>query len=154
MKNRDVCDYVKTIDPQKDNYIADFCVKEGYGQSCGGYLKDCNKKYMSQKEHFLNYYGDKTEALPTYDSLRCPQLLLFIAEIAGVSKESLEKAYEIVKNYEDDNKLKDTEKDGNYMWGKPAFRKFKSKIHISAIVKIIIEADNWDVVRERTMKLK
>lgn len=40
------------------------------------------------------------------------------------------------------------------MCGKQAFRKFKSKIHISDVVRIIIEAENWDVVRERTMKLK
>jgi hypothetical protein len=127
MNNGEVCDYVRrTIDPHKNKYIADSCVKEGYGQSCGGYLKDCNKKYISQKEHFLNYYDDKAEKPPTYSYLRCPQLLLFIA---GVSRKSLEKAYETVKNYEDANKLKDDEKNGNYMWGKQAFREFKSKIH-------------------------
>jgi hypothetical protein len=155
MNNGDVCDYVRrTIDPHKNKYIADSCVKEGYGQSCGGYLKDCNKKYISQKEHFLNYYDDKAEKPPTYAYLRCPQLLLFIAEIAGVSRKNLEKAYEIVKNYEDANKLKDDEKNGNYMWGKPAFRELKSEIHISDVVRIIKEVKNWDVVRERTMKLK
>lgn len=162
MNNGKVCKYVRTIEPHKNNigkeYISDLCVKQGYGQSCGGYLKTCKKddiksSELSQKVHFLNYYSDKAEKLLAYYYLRCPQLLLFIAEIAGVSSKSLENAYKIVRDYEDDNKLKNKGKNGNYMWGKQAFRDFKSQIHISDVVRIIRDAENWDEVRERTLKL-
>lgn len=162
MNNGKVCEYVRTIESHKNNigneYIADLCVKQGYGQSCGGYLKTYKKDDMklaepSQKEHFLNYYGDKAEKLPTYFYLRCPQLLLFIAEIAGVSSISLEAAYKVVSDYENDNKLRNKEKNANYMWGTQAFRDFKSQIHIRDVVKIIRNAENWDEVKERTMKL-
>jgi len=162
MNNGKVCEYVRTIEPHKnsigDEYISDLCVKQGYGQSCGGYLKACKKDDIklaepSQKEHFLNYYEDKTEKLPTYYYLRCPQLLLFIAEIAGVSRKSLKDGYEIVRDYENTNKLRYMEKNANYMWGKQAFRDFKSKIHISDVIIIIRNAENWDEVIERTMKL-
>lgn len=162
MNNGKVCEYVRSIESHKNNigeeYISDLCVKQGYGQSSGGYLKTC-KRYdiklaePSQKEHFLNYYSDKAESPPTYYYLRCPQLLLFIAEIAGVSSKSIKKAYTILMDYENDNELKNKEKNGNYMWGKQAFRDFKSKIHISEVVKIISDAQNWDEVRERTLNL-
>ncbi|MGB4661872.1 MAG: hypothetical protein WBI07_22045, partial [Mobilitalea sp.] len=104
MNNGKVCEYVRTIEPHKNNigeeYISDLCVKQGYGQSYGGYLKTCKNDDIklaepSQKEHFLNYYGDKAEKLPTYYYLRCPQLLLFISEIAGVSSKSLDDAYKV-----------------------------------------------------------
>ncbi|MCW6110142.1 ORF6N domain-containing protein [Clostridium sporogenes] len=162
MNNGKVCEYVRTIEPHKNNfgeeYISDLCVKQGYGQSCGGYLKTCKKDDIklaepSQKEHFLNYYDDKAEKLPTYNKLRCPQLLLFIAEIAGVSKKSLKDAYKIVMDYENDNKLRYKEKNANYMLGKQALRDFKSQIHISEVISIIKNAENWNDVIEGTMKL-
>ena len=162
MNNGKVCEYVRTLEPHKNNigeeYISDLCVKEGYGQSCGGYLNTCKKDDIklaepSQKEHFLNYYGDKIEKLPNYYYLRCPQLLLFIAEIAGVSSKSLEEAYKIVKDYENANKLRNKDKNANYMWGKQAFREFKSKIHFTDVVTIIRNSENWDEVREKSMKL-
>lgn len=162
MNNGKVCEYVRTIEPHKNNigkeYISDLCVKQGYGQSCGGYLKACKRDdiklaEISQKVHFLNYYSDKAEKLPTYGYLRCPQLLLFIAEIAGVSRKNLENAYKIVRDYENDNELKNKLKNGNYMWGKQAFRDFKLQIHINNVVRIIKDAENWDEVRERTLKL-
>jgi len=119
MNNGKVCEYVRTVDPHKNSigeeYLSDLCVKQGYGQSCGGYLKTCKKDNMkleepSQKEHFINYYGAKAEKRPTYNYLRCPQLLLFIAEIAGVSRESLETAYKTVIDYESTNELRSTGK--------------------------------------------
>lgn len=162
MNNGKVCEYVRTIEPHKNNigeeYISNLCVMQGYGQSCGGYLKACNKYDIklaepSQKEHFLNYYDDKAGNLPTYNYLRCPQLLLFIAEIAGVSRKNLKDAYKIVMDYENTHKLRYNEKNGNYMWGKQVFREFKSKIHINDVVGIIRNAENWEEVIKRTMKL-
>lgn len=150
MNNEKVCDYVRTIDPHQIS-IGDLCVKQGYGQSCGGYLITCKRGKLeepSQKEHFLNYYGNKAEKLPTYNYLRCPQLLLFIAEIAGVSSKRLEDAYKILRDYEDKKDLRNKEKNANYIWGKPDFREFKTKIHINALVRIIRDAYNWDEVRK------
>ncbi|MEG0156986.1 MAG: hypothetical protein RR661_04980 [Anaerovoracaceae bacterium] len=146
MYNREVCEYVNNIDPQK-KFIADLCVEEGYGQSCGGYLtsyKRDDKKSVkpSQKEHFLNYYGDKGEKMPTYNYLRCPQLLLFVAEVCGLPRKELEVAYEIVKKYEKDKNLKDEDKNGNYMWGKPEFQEFKVQLNIGYLVKIIKSSPN------------
>ena len=109
MNNREVCEYVKGLDAQKNDmgkeYIAEKCVSEGYGQTCGGYLKGKNINAFSQKEHFLSYYGSekKKDKLPSYSYLRCPQLLLFIAEIAGMPKEKLEEAYNIIIKYFQDN---------------------------------------------------
>lgn len=162
MNNKEVCEYVRTLDPHinsiKEEYISDLCVKEGYGQSCGGYLMSCKKdrtilEEISQKDHFLNYYSDKGNKFLTYHYLRCPQLLLFIAEIAGVLSEDLKNAYRIVKVYENANQLRNKDKNGNYMWGTESFRDFKSKIHINEVVKIIKDAENWDAVRDETKKL-
>ena len=87
MNNREVCECVKTIDLHKERYFSEICVEEGYGQTWGGYLT--SGKTLSQKDHFLQYYGreDMAEKMPSYTYLRCPQLLLFIAEAAGVSRE-------------------------------------------------------------------
>ena len=89
MNNRKVCEYISKISERE--YLADLCVKQGYGQSCGGYLTSYSKDNSiltrpSEKRHFLNYYGNEknAERNPTYYYLRCPQLLLFIAEIAGI----------------------------------------------------------------------
>ena len=104
MNNREVCEYIKTIDllqNHKERYFSEICVEEGCGQTCGGYLT--SGKTLSQKDHFLQYYGreDMAEKMPSYTYLRCPQLLLFIAEAAGVSREKIESAYNELKQYED-----------------------------------------------------
>lgn len=159
MKNRTVCEAIRKL--EKKEYIADTCVKAGYGQNCGGYLASDSKKESaarpSEKEHFLSYYGraEIAEKNPTYQYLRCPQLLLFVAEAAGVSKEKLEKAYSILKAYEDKNHLNGTEKGGNYMWrkGKDEFRAFKLQLQMSEVVKIIKNAEKWDDVLKEVKKL-
>lgn len=157
MNNRAVCEAIRKLG--KEEYIADTCVKAGYGQNCGGYLKVTSKKETaarpSEKEHFLSYYGREkiAEKNPTYQYLRCPQLLLFIAEAAGVSKENLKKAYCILKAYEGEKGIKDTEKSGNYMWGKEAFGAFKLQLQISEVVKIIKNSNDWDEVVKEVKKL-
>lgn len=111
---------------------------------------------MSQKEHFLFYYGgeDKLEKKPTYNYLRCPQLLLFIAEATGVSREKLEGAYKILQEYEDTNRLKySKEKNGNYLWGKQILRDFKAQLCIHTVVNIIKNSKSWNEVKEKTREL-
>lgn len=164
MNNREVCEYVRKLDVNKNcegkEYISDLCVKQGYGQTCGGYLKaysidDLKQEIPSQKEHFLSYYSHKNriDNMPTYDRLRCPQLLLFIAEIAGISKEILIDAFNIVKNYEEENNIKNKMKDGNYMCRSKQYGDFKKKLHISSLVNIIRKSENWDEVIEKVKKL-
>ena len=103
----DVCKIVKELKEEKYKYIADECVREGYGQTCGGYLSLKNTKptFITQKEHFLSYYdnSDRKSKKPTFHYLRCPQLLLFIAEFSGVPQ--IEEAYDLLKEYEKNNRL-------------------------------------------------
>lgn len=161
MNNREVCKYVQTISLYNNDqkYIGDTCVDQGYGQSCGGYLttnsKSPNTEKIMQKEHFLRYYGREimAEKLPSYGYLRCPQLLLFIAEIAGLSRERLDNAYEIIKNYEEQNYLNGTAKNGNYLWGNPIFGDFKQELCIPAIVRIIKKSESWDEVMKQIRNL-
>ena len=159
MINAQVCDFLKSI-PNEGKYIANMCVVEGYGQSSGGYLNASANKPLSyapsQKEHFLNYYGSKRclNKPPSYHYLRCPQLLLFVAEVAGVSQNRLEKAYEILKKHENDKGLRGTsEKNGNYIWKESVFKEFKEELQISRLVKIIREVNNWEEVRIRAKEL-
>lgn len=160
MKNGEVCKFIKKSQKNKE-YLADKCVREGYGQSSGGYLiSSSNKKIKtdtpSQKEHFLSYYGvkGKPDKFPSYNYLRCPQLLLFIAEVAGVSQNRLEQACEILKKYENDKGLRyTTEKNGNYIWKEHEFKELKKQLQISQLVKIIREENNWKKVQIRAKEL-
>lgn len=162
MNNREVCEYVRKLDSDKNcegkEYFADLCVKQGYGQSCGGYLisySEENLQKPTQKKHFLDYYSheDRIDNKPSYYYLRCPQLLLFIAEIAGVPKKTLTDAFNIVKDYENENDLRNKEKNGNYMWGSEHYRDFKKKLHIGSLVRLIRQSENWDEVIEKVKKL-
>ena len=160
MNNKAVCEYVEKMKPIESEYFAEKLVNTGYGQTCGGYLqgirrKEAIEKRTSQREHFLSYYGSekKKDKSPSYNYLRCPQLLLFIAEIAGVQKEKLEEAYNIITKYEDEHDLKGKEKDANYIYRECGFKDLKKVLQISMIVKIINESDYWCEVREKVSLL-
>ncbi|WP_312104108.1 hypothetical protein [Pygmaiobacter massiliensis] len=161
MNNAVVCDRILQLQSEHSTrkmYVADQCVKEGYGQSCGGYLNRSGEnavdlRNITQASHFLDYYGDKREKVPTYQYLRCPQLLLFIAEIAGVADTHLSAAYRIVKDYENAEGLRFTKKNANYMWGKQAFRNFKLELQINNLVRIIRKSKTWDEALEQIEKL-
>lgn len=160
MTNNEVSKYIETIKNNKNllrNYLSEICVTEGYGQSCGGYLKKKSKltqssqEPLSQAEHFLNYYKNKQNI--SYSYLRCPQLLLFIAEFSGLSNKRLISAYDILKKYEDEKNLKGTEKNGNYIYRKQAFKDFKTELCISDLVKIIKTSKDWNDVISKTKNL-
>ncbi len=164
MKNNVVCEYVECLDNWKNNaekeYIAEKFVRKGYGQTCGGYLKGKKQEgfsniRISQKEHFLSYYGSekKRDKFPSYSYLRCPQLLLFIAEIAGLQEEKLEEAYNIISRYEEENDLTGKEKDANYIFRECKFKEFKKVLQISMIVRIIKESNCWCEVKDKVSQL-
>ena len=52
----DVCKIVKELKEEKYKYIADECVREGYGQTCGGYLslKNTRAIFYVKKRMSLN----------------------------------------------------------------------------------------------------
>lgn len=162
MNNRQVCDYVKTLKEHKLNqdYVCDSFVKSGYGQTTGGYIVlakvvDFPNAEPSQKEHFLDYYGKIPDKLPTYSYLRCPQLILFIAEISGVPHEVLTRATNIIMQYEDKNDLTGSnDKSGNYLWGKQVFRDFKYELKFSQIVRIIKYSNDWGTIFEQVKNLE
>ena len=165
MINREVCEYVKKVsdhfNENNEEYFCDRFVKEGYGQTAGGYLKNkrkvnSKKAEPSQQEHFLHWYSkeEKINKAPSYSSLWCPQLMMFIAEIAGVPIEKIKAAGDIVKKYEDKNKLRNRDdKEATYMRGLPEFSEFKSQLRIVELNKIIKSANNWNEVKEKARNL-
>ncbi len=151
----DVCKIVKELKDEGHKYIADECVRKGYGQTCGGYLSLKNTKptFITQKAHFLSYYDnlDMQSNRPTFHFLRCPQLLLFIAEFSGVPESKIKDAYKLLKEYEKNNGLYKTNKSGNYLWDRNDgfLSKFKGKLGIYSLAKTIDKASNWDEVKEQ-----
>jgi len=150
MTNKEVCNYISKIENVNDFY-AEQLVREGYGQNIGGYLAENTNRKPTQQEHFISYYQNKEKV--TYQYLRCPQLLIFIAEAAGLSKERIKNACSHLKDYENNKKIKCENKNGNYIWRKCILRCIKSDIEISNIVKIIKESNTWDEVQEKVGKL-
>lgn len=158
MTNGKMCEIVQNAEDKE--YIADIFTNEGYGQTSGGYLlsfenHDLITNKPSEKEHFLNYYGNdkKVNRYPSYQYLRCPQLLLFISEIVGVPNEKINEACEIIKNFENNEGIHSTKKSGNYVWGTQEFRAFKSTLRINMVSKIIHENDSLVDIKENIQRL-
>jgi hypothetical protein len=84
---------------KKKHYcISDSFVKSGYQQKKGGYIDYAKKTYSkevepSQKWHFIEAYASKKDRDDKfyYGRLKCPELLLWMAEAAGVDIEKLSK---------------------------------------------------------------
>lgn len=163
MKNSQVIEYIqKNVDPHVnqngDEYIADRCVKEGFGQNCNGYLqKSKDVTEISQKEHFINFYSFRKEQSPSYAAIWCPQLMLFVAEIAGLSRDKLEDAYEYLKEFEQKASFCKQKKEATYMKGaefegKSVIKEFRRKLHIYEINTIIRQSQDWEEVISEMQK--
>lgn len=160
MTNEKVCRYMSKVDAHRcgKDYVADQLVKEGYGQTCGGYYNNTTINRESaepnQKLHFLNYYGnDKKDKYPSYNQLHCPQLILWIAEVAGVKEEKLFAAKKCIINYED-NCAKDLIKNGSYLKsGDGVEKKFKDILNMTSVNRIIKESSCWEEVCEKVHAL-
>ena len=145
MTNTEFCKYVEEMSV-KTTY-ADFLTEKRWGQTSGGYL-DKSSKIETQKEHFLSYYKNKENI--TYQYLRCPQLIIFIAEIVGVPCKNIFSATRVVCKYE---KSYNGVKNGNYIWGHEEFRLFKNELKFCEVVKIIKEYENIDEVKNEVKEL-
>ncbi|MCD7810848.1 MAG: hypothetical protein LUG91_03185 [Ruminococcus sp.] len=157
MTIKEVNDYLKK-NANKDEYEADKLVNDGYGQTKGGYRDNAQKfniKDITQKWHFTESYYKSikdTNKKPTFFYLRCPELLIWIAEVAGLNNDLIQKAIDHVKKFEKGNNLVGTEKSGNYFCS--GLQDLKNILHIYELNKIIGESVNWDEVIEKSAAIK
>lgn len=165
MIHQQVYDYVIKNIPdhlENDEYIADEYVKAGYGQIKGGYFDVAYKNDVlilkkeaepSQKWHLIfSYYNGKIENNFNMQSeanlyrIMCPQLMLWIAEIAGLNKDVLKSAKVAAINYEKNNNTKNSR----------VIKKMvlKSALHWDKITTAIKYADKWEDVINEVSKIK
>lgn len=147
MKNSTIYDYIKETEEDGYKRTAEF-VKSGFGQDIGGFYS--NNSNSTEVEHFCSYYKDKDRI--TYAYLRCPQLIFFICEVFGVSCRILNEAEDVIRKYEESNDFSNG-KNGNYIWGHPEFREFKSTLEYSNVVKILKESQNIEDAKDRISRL-
>lgn len=145
---------------------ADQLTKDGYGQSNrnGGYLKkfEAWKKkekifddvQATQHWHLICSWGELEN--PQIFRLKCPQLMIYIAEICGWSKKCIENAVEELKKYEDGKKLRNTSnKGGNYLEVKAEGSNitqaylFKESLRYNHLCKIIDESASWEEIQSK-----
>lgn len=144
-----MCEIVRNLEDKE--YFADCLTKQNWGQTSGGYLcgYEDEDREPTQKEHFLSYYSKKQDKI-TYAYLRCPQLILFIAEVMGVPHNILEAAAEKITEFD---KKYQGEKNGNYLWGEKAFGEFKKILFFSDVCKAIKCSEDEDEAKEKVSKL-
>lgn len=146
MNNLEMMKNVQMLTAEK-KYMADKIVHEGHGQNIGGYI-DAQGCDTLQKEHFINYYKGKNKI--TYSYLRCPQLIIFIAEIVGAKEKWIHDAISILKKYDSNyDKMNENGRNGNYMWGTKEFKEFKQALHFKEICGWIKQYDTVSQVIER-----
>lgn len=164
MTNQELHDHIKeNIDSRlkTDEYVADKYVKEGYGQVRGGYFNVAHKKEKSismetaepsQKWHLIDsYYAQKIsggfdmQTKANLGRIMCPQLMLWIAEIAGLNKGLLKIAKESAVAYEKEYGTKDSRKIKTAV--------LKEALRWNSIVRIIKDADNWETVKKEVYKI-
>ena len=169
MTNQQIYDYIeKHVESHKNQkgqpYVADEYVKSGYGQTEGGYFEEA-KKYPevkndpdlaepSQKWHLIHAYYDykvreknfNLDSKSSLASLKCPQLLLWIAEVARLEKERLEQAKKVAIGNE--------VKSGSKKCLNIADEKFKDALKWNEINAIIRDEKTWDKVMLRVEQIK
>lgn len=176
MNNKDFWNSIKEYDEHTnrhdDELVCDMMVKKGLGQTVDGYFEvakcpkykriiDKSKAEPSQAFHFFEYYIDdeknnRSDKKPSYNSLKCPQLIMYIAEMAGLNRQILLECLEFIKKIEENENLVDTKnKGGNYLEkikvnnDENRLEEFKKKIHISEIQSIISEETSYEEVVQK-----
>lgn len=167
MNNLEFWNAIKKFDehkkPDGNELKCDKLVKKGFGQTKGGYFETAcepgyNKQVIrekaepSQQFHFFSYYIDakinRSEKKPTYTSLKCPQLIMYIAEMAGLDAKIVDEAFNFLKDFEEKRGLKETEKGATYLEkieGNPS-EVFKDILHISEIQTIITKSSSYEEI--------
>ncbi len=157
MTKKEVKEYLEK-NANKSVYVADEFVKKGYGQTVGGYHNVARKRNVAnptQKWHFTVPYYEHQKNVnknPTYSRLHCPELLIWIAEVAGLNKTVYNKAVEYIINFEEKNQLKETQKNGKYI--QSIEKEFKNLLHIYEIQKIINSSSDWTEVMNKVALIK
>lgn len=121
---------------KKTHYnISQSFVQDGYGQKSGGYINLAKQKGIlcpNQKWHLLTaYYDELTDdekCTKSYRDLKCPELLLWIAEAASVNLELVEDAAKKAKEIIDSG-------DSGYLRNTAGYK-----------IKTII---TWEMIEER-----
>ena len=52
---------------------------------------------------------NRSEKMPTYANLKCPQLIMYIAEMAGLDAVIVDIAFNFLKDFEEERGLKEIE---------------------------------------------
>ncbi len=157
MTKKEVKEYLEK-NANESVYKADELSKDGYGQTVGGYHDEARKRNVenpTQKWHFTVSYYEYTknvERTPTYNRLHCPELLIWIAEVAGLNEAIILRVKDILINFENENHLKGKEKNGRYIT--PIEKDFKKALHINEINRIIRDSKNWTDVMEKVSSIK
>lgn len=166
MTNQELYDYINEhIDPHLKigNYIADEYVKEGYGQVRGGYFDVAYKNNIvilketaepSQKWHLIDsYYALKQKdgnfnmhTKANLSRIMCPQLMLWIAEIAGLNKELIKTAKELAVTYEKEQGTKDSRRIKRDV--------LKHALRWELITQIIKDTDSWESITKQAGNIK
>ncbi len=140
----------------------DEIILSGLGQNTGGYFDDIPKLFNENLQYnhcqfsYLGHkrYADKQDKVVNFSYLRSPNIISFIAEVAGISEETIADAWKIIVEYEKDNNLiGSTEKNGNYVWGKKdkdgsVLGRFKNALDYKIVCSLIKEKNSLDEVRE------
>ncbi len=101
MNNKDVLtwiisNYSLDVSEAQSPWYADQFHARGFGQTNGEYGS------VAQIAHFVSYYQNerRQEQKPSYNQLLCPELMLFVAELAGAPRRVLTQAADIISAYE------------------------------------------------------
>lgn len=175
MNNKDFWNSIKKYGGHRnrsdDELVCDMMVKEGLGQTVGGYFEaaedpkykriiDKSKAEPSQAFHFFEYYIDdennnRSDKKPSYNSLKCPQLIMYIAEMAGLDRQILLECLEFIKKIEENARLVDAKKEGNYLEKiklnncDNCLKEYRTMIHIREIQNIISKETSYEKIVNR-----
>ncbi len=157
MTKKEVNEYLKQFAEERD-YKADKFTEEGYGQTIGAYheeAKKCGIIKPTQKWHFTESYFNYISNIdnkPTYYQLHCPELMIWIAEVAGLNGSMIDETIIFIKKYEDERNMKCKNKDGIFF--APIEPVIKDMLRMSDINHIISESGCWEDVVNKVSKLK
>lgn len=180
MNNIEFWNCIKEYDEHKntknEELLCDALVKEGLGQTIGGYFevaeypkyrKETNREMAkpSQSFHFFEYYIDdeknnRSEKMPSYSKLKCPQLIMYIAEMAGLSREILEECRSFLRELEQKASLVGTKKGGGYLENvryndsSNCLTELIKRIHMKEIEGIIKESSTYDEIVQKVSAIR